>query len=321
MGCRKNSESFRCVSEPLFDLKNECKSLPDVTIVPRIPPETHLGDGLKFPTYSSLNSGKIAYVRNVQELVVYDVGERVIDYESGTVGLITSKPDWGSNDMICFATLQSGQIHVFSPSTKQIESIQLGKARDLEWLNEEEVIFFQDQGKYGWHLLKYNYLSKELDTVLADVTDILTTSDSYNKKFGKILVQDHIDFKYFDLNTNTYHEGRYNTQEDELSFSLWHPFYHRVYYLQRDGLYYYDYSDQQEVRVKKNCDSWYYSSFDFSPDGERIMAVLHQKWMGKGPEGLYPDSEKDDWYYTNSHLAEFQLDGCNEQIVLEGESE
>lgn len=72
------------------------------------------------------------------------------------------------------------------------------------------------------------------------------------------------------------------------------------------------------VRVKKNCDSWYYTSFDISPDGEKISAQLSEKWIDKAPDG-WRGSGIRKWYYFTTHLVEFDLNGCNEELIIEGE--
>lgn len=324
--CYKESENFRCVREPLFDFKNECKNLKDIDIYKRINPETYVGDKLKTPTYSPVNTDLIAYIKQGRKLVIYNKETKQEVFESTELGLITGKPDWSENNVICVTTYQSEQVHFLDVDAMQFESVRLGNIKGVEWFNSAEIIYFQHEGRLGHYVLKYDYYDKILDTVLDDAGEILSSSNGYNRKNNQKFSKSKLNYNYFEHQSQMLDE-LWGSLDIKTEFIVWHPIHPRIYYTRENGLFYYDYDREKEIRVKKNCDSWYYISFDFTPDGNKIIAELHQKWVDEIPEPLKPNATKeggrlkDDWYYINSHIVEFDLDGCNEKVIIEGEME
>jgi len=316
--CQPDNDPEIEPTDPPTDLEYVCEPLPIFTPELRLQPYTHIGNRYATPTFSPLDSNMIAMEKYSGYLLIYDIGKQELVYESEDLGFITGKPDWGENNIICFPNLQSDLVYFLDIDGFTLTRVSLGSTKYTEWLNDSTIIFFQDGGRYGWHLLTYNYFSGEVATLVADAGNLLTSTDSYNKKYGKILIATEANMAYYNIFTNTFHDGPYSGSTEKPLFSVWHPRGDRVYYLKSSGFYYYDYTTESEHSIKESCDTRYYHSFDISKDGNTVIAELHQQWIDKAPEAHQYEEINGMWNYYNTHIVTFGLDGSNEKIVLEG---
>lgn len=150
--CRKDSETFGCVSERLFDLKNECQSLREVSTADlRFNPTSSISDLIENPSYELSNPNRIAYIKNEKYLVLFDKTTGKAEFESQELSTITSRPDWSENGIICFSSIPTGQIYFFDTKTSEWSTIPARGSKSASWINTEEIVFAVNQGRYGWH--------------------------------------------------------------------------------------------------------------------------------------------------------------------------
>lgn len=311
-------------SESGFKPHNGCMPLEELDrggIQPTIERLRNNGHELQFPTYSPDDITQMAFVQDFRELLVLNTSSGQISHDFTMEMDITTKPSWGTNGLICFSTIGSGQVHFLNLNTGSIESVLLGHVLNVSWISDTQIGYSVKSSidEHGWCYVKYDPSTRLTDTIIKNDNLFSMYGRYTNSEQRHFLYFDLADGKmvYLDIDARSIDSIEYSGQTGEATFAVFHPVINRVYWLNSSrGLYYYDYSENNEVRIKRNCASSFARSFDIDPSGEKIVIQFREKWRDKAPDEWL--EYHDYWHYVKDYILELNLDGSEERTIRDG---